>query len=100
MNYNEIKAKYSTASATRIAQRTTIRNEYDQARRRVEDIEAKLEGLRPKNGIMTAEDSQNRDNLMFEKNEAMRELRKAQINLQEFDASDIDIPNVADSITH
>lgn len=100
MDYNEIKAKYSAASAAKISQRTMVQNEYDKARRNVEDITAKIEGLRPKDGIMTAEDSQTRDKLMFEKNEAMRELRKAQINLQNFDAADLDINNVTESITH
>lgn len=100
MNYKEIKAKYSTASAVRISQRTVFQNEYDRAKSKVDEINTKLENLRPQNGIMTAEDAQSRDALMFHKNEAMRELRKAQINLQDFDSSDVDINNVADSITH
>ena len=100
MDYKEIKDKYLTASAERISQRTRFQAEYDRAKRNVDEITAKVEGLRPRTGIMTAEDSQAWDKLLFEKNNAMRELRKAQINLQKFDSSDLDINNITEIITH
>lgn len=100
MDYSEIKAKYATDAAVRSAVRKTLQNDVDFAKTRLNEINNRIEALRPKTGLLSADDSQEWDYLRFKRNEAQRVLNEAHNKLNEFEANTVDMNAVAEVITH
>lgn len=101
MDYNEIKAKYATKVAVKKVSRDTLLNEVETAQRRFNDIDARLEALRPKFGIISADDAQERDALLMQRNKAHQELTQAKLKLSNFEVETIgNTSEIVNAITH
>lgn len=100
MEYKDIKQKYGTDAAVRNGRRRALQNNVNFAQSRVEAIEAQLERLRPQQGITTAEDAQEKERLLFQRNNAIQVLKQAKSELNDLEAEIIDMPTVVEMITH
>ena len=100
MNFNELKTKYATDSIVRSARRTTLQNDVNFAQARENEINNRLEALRPKSGLLSADESREWDSLILKRNEAQRVLNEAQSKLNEFEAELVDMNAVTEAIIH